>query len=88
MTYRIDADWDNAAGVWIATSADVPGLHAEAASLEALIEVVVDLAPDLLVANNVAAQAADIPPEICPDPFSPLAEICPDPFSPWTAPRG
>lgn len=55
MAYRIDADWDEVAGVWIATSAEVPGLCAEAATLEALIAVVVDLVPKLLVANGVAA---------------------------------
>jgi hypothetical protein len=58
VAYRFDADWDEAAGVWIATSEDVPGLCAEAASLEALIEVVVDLVPELLVANGVAAAEA------------------------------
>jgi hypothetical protein len=53
MTYRVDAEWDEAAGVWIATSGEVPGLCAEAASLEALIAIVVDLVPELLVANGV-----------------------------------
>lgn len=45
MAYRIDADWDETAGVWIATSGEVLGLCAEAATLEALIAVVVDFAP-------------------------------------------
>ena len=58
MAYRVDAEWDEAAGVWIATSAEVPGLCAEAASLEALIAIVVDLVPELLVANGVAAADA------------------------------
>jgi Domain of unknown function (DUF1902) len=58
MTYRVDAEWDEAAKVWIATSDDVPGLCAEAASLEALIAIVVDLVPELLVANGVAAADA------------------------------
>lgn len=71
MAYRIDAGWDEAAGVWIATSADVPGLFAEAANSEALIAVVVDLVPELLVANGVAAQAGDVElkfvqPRFCP----------------------
>ena len=57
MAYRIDADWDEAAEVWIATSADVPGLCAKAASLEALIAVVVDLVLELLVANGLATEA-------------------------------
>jgi hypothetical protein len=59
MAYRIDAEWDEAVRVWSATSAEVPGLCAEAASLEALIAIVVDLVPELLVANGVAASEAD-----------------------------
>lgn len=50
MAYWIEAGWDEAAGVWIATSTEVPGLCAEAVSLEALIAVVVDLVRELLVA--------------------------------------
>lgn len=53
MAYRIDADWDEAAELWIVFSADVPGPCAKAASLEALISVVVDLVPELLVANDM-----------------------------------
>jgi hypothetical protein len=55
VTRTVRAEWDDEAGVWIATSAEVPGLCAEAASLEALIAVVVDLVPELLVANGVVA---------------------------------
>jgi hypothetical protein len=63
MAYRVDAAWDEAARVWIATSDDVPGLCAEAPSLDALIEVVLELAPDLLAANGIAEGAAldDVP---------------------------
>ena len=61
--YRVDAGWDESAKVWIATSADVPGLCAEAASLEALVAVVVDLMPTLLVANGVlgADSSGEVP---------------------------
>ena len=63
MAYRIDADWDEAARVWIATNADVSGLCAEAASPEALIAVVINLVPELLVANCVVEADAlgDVP---------------------------
>jgi hypothetical protein len=47
MAYRVDAAWDEAARVWIATSDDVPSLCVEATSLDALIEVVLDLMPNL-----------------------------------------
>ena len=52
-TYVVNARWDDEAKVWIATSDDVPGLCCEAATLEALIEVVLGLAPDLLVENGL-----------------------------------
>ncbi len=55
MVYRLDADRDEAAGVWIAISDEVPGHCAEAATLEALIAIVADLVPELLIANGVAA---------------------------------
>ena len=61
--YRVDAVWDESAGVWITTSDDVPGLCAEAATLDVLIEVVLDLAPELLAANAVleTASNSDVP---------------------------
>ena len=58
MAYRVDAAWDEEAGVWIATSDEVPGLCAEADSLDALIAVVLELVPELLAANGVATGAA------------------------------
>ena len=58
MAYRVDAAWDEEAGVWIATSDEVPGLCAEADSLDALIAIVLELVPELLAANGVATGAA------------------------------
>ena len=62
-TYRVHAGWDDAAKVWIATSDDVPGLCAEAATLEELTAAILELAPTLLVANGVLSEAAahDVP---------------------------
>jgi hypothetical protein len=56
--YRVHASWDEDAGVWIATSDDVPGLCAEADTLEALIAVILDLVPELLAANGAADPSA------------------------------
>lgn len=66
MAYTVQAEWDAEASVWIATSDDVPGLCAEAATLEQLTDVVLELVPELLVANGViaAASADDIPIQI------------------------
>ena len=44
--------WDNEAAVWIATSQNIPGLVLESGSLDALIERVRFVAPELLVANG------------------------------------
>ena len=46
--YVIDLVWDEEAGVWVATSNDIPGLVLESGSLDALIERVRFAAPELL----------------------------------------
>jgi hypothetical protein len=40
--------------VWVATSDDVPGLATEAVTMEALIEKLKVMIPELLMANNAA----------------------------------
>jgi len=45
------AQWDNEAGVWVATSDDIPGLVTEAASLDELLSRVLAVAPELLEDN-------------------------------------
>jgi hypothetical protein len=47
-TLHIDARWDGEAGVWIATSGEVPGLVVEAASWPSMIEEVRLVLPELL----------------------------------------
>jgi predicted RNase H-like HicB family nuclease len=56
-TILVRAEWDPEAGVYTATSEDVPGLVAEAATLEALETKLQTLIPELLELN------ADIPPK-------------------------
>jgi len=51
----IDARFDPAAKVWLATSADVPGLVVEADSWPAMIEEVQLVLPDLLELSNQRA---------------------------------
>jgi hypothetical protein len=48
MNYTIAITWDDEAYVWLASSADVPGLALESGSLDALIERVKFAVPDLL----------------------------------------
>ncbi|MGH9784792.1 MAG: DUF1902 domain-containing protein [Terriglobia bacterium] len=51
--YQVLAQWDSEAGVWVAESDDVPGLVAEAESLNALREKLRVLIPELLELNGV-----------------------------------
>ncbi|EMB31485.1 DUF1902 domain-containing protein [Treponema denticola] len=52
MEYIIKINWDNEAGVWIATSDDIRGLVLESGSIDALMERVRYAVPDLLQENN------------------------------------
>jgi predicted RNase H-like HicB family nuclease len=52
-TYHVQADWDPEAGVWVATSADVPGLATEAATIEDLTKRLRTIIPELLEANGL-----------------------------------
>jgi predicted RNase H-like HicB family nuclease len=51
--YHVQADWDHEAGVWVATSEDVPGLATEAPTIEALAEKLLTMIPELLEANQL-----------------------------------
>lgn len=51
--FRVCAFWDAEAGVWVATSEDVPGLVAEAATVEALLDDVRAIVPELLELNRI-----------------------------------
>ena len=48
MECKVALTWDNEAYVWLASSADVPGLALESGSLDALIERVKFAIPDIL----------------------------------------
>jgi len=52
-TYHVQADWDSEVGVWVATSEDVPGLATEAETIEALMQKLRVIVPELLEANEV-----------------------------------
>lgn len=49
--FLVTAQWDSDAGVWVATSDDIPGLVTEAKSLDDLLERVLAVAPELLDDN-------------------------------------
>lgn len=50
---KVQAFWDDEAGVFVAESDDVPGLVAEAATVELLLEKLKVLIPELLEANGL-----------------------------------
>ena len=56
--FTVTATWDPEASVWVAESANVPGLVTEAESLEALIAKLRTLIPELLEANGIATDDA------------------------------
>ena len=51
MEYIINLTWYNEACVWIATSADIPGLVLESGSFDALLERTRIAIPELLTLN-------------------------------------
>ncbi len=52
----IRGEWDDEARVWVATSDDVPGLATEGSTLEALIDKLKIMIPELLEANGIEMQ--------------------------------
>ena len=57
----VRAVWDEEAHVWIATSEDVPGLVAEAGTMEDLRETVLTRVSELLQLNGGAFALSEIP---------------------------
>ena len=60
MTCDIEFLWDQDAGVWVATSKDVPGLALESDSFDALLERVRLAVPELLELNGRKAPYYDL----------------------------
>jgi hypothetical protein len=57
--YSVKGEWDDDASMWIATSDDVPGLVTEAPTLEALLDKLRVMVPEMLELNGVLlAEAA------------------------------
>ena len=47
----VTAQWDDEAGMWVATSDDIPGLTTEADTLDKLLARVLAVAPELMDDN-------------------------------------
>ncbi|MGI8502608.1 MAG: DUF1902 domain-containing protein [Hassallia sp.] len=48
ITYKVEAFWDCEAEIWVATSEDVPGLGTEASTIEALMQKLRVMIPELI----------------------------------------
>jgi len=55
--YHVTAEWDDEARVWVASSDDVPGLATGAETLEALVEKLKLVIPELLVENGLLPES-------------------------------
>jgi predicted RNase H-like HicB family nuclease len=65
----IHAEWDSEAGVWVATSNDVPGLATEARTIEELSKKLEYMVPELLEANGLIVEQ-EVPFELLARRFS------------------
>jgi Domain of unknown function (DUF1902) len=62
MKITVTALWDDDAKVWVATSDDVPGLVAEAPTVESLRNKVLNLIPELFELNGQSQpHGTDVP---------------------------
>lgn len=57
----VSATWDDEAKVWVAESDDVPGLVTEADTLDALLEKLRTLIPELLEENGAWRPPSPLP---------------------------
>jgi len=51
MQYTVTVTHDEAEGIWFVETSDVPGLNAEASTLDDLVAVIADVAPELIASN-------------------------------------
>jgi predicted RNase H-like HicB family nuclease len=59
MQFTVTVLHDETEGVWFVEASDLPGLHAEAATLDALVDAIAEVAPDL-AEFNVPEATTDI----------------------------
>lgn len=59
--FKINAEWDNEAHVWVGTSDEIDGLAIEASTVDALIERLKIVIPELIDANHVDMPSDELP---------------------------
>lgn len=75
-TIIVRADWDEEAGVWVASSDDVAGLALEAPTLEELRDKVLPALCDLIELNGDGWDEAEIPVHIMAEQLSRIPNPC------------
>ncbi|MBE0552284.1 MAG: DUF1902 domain-containing protein [Rhodobacteraceae bacterium] len=75
-TIIVRADWDEEAGVWVATTSDIEGLAVEAETLEKLSDKVCTAIVDLVELNGFEGAASDIPVHIMADKLLRIPADC------------
>ena len=60
MIYTVHLSWDPDAGVWIATSEDIPGLVLESESYDSLLQRTLQATPELLSLNKHEAATSTL----------------------------
>lgn len=80
FSIQVVAELDDEAGVWVATSDDVPGLVAEDADLRKLMDTVAELIPILIIENGLLPdlhQAREVPVHIAAHALAKRAALMP-----------
>jgi predicted RNase H-like HicB family nuclease len=61
LELKIHATWDDEANVWYVQDSDVPGLATEAATLEALLQKLKVMIPELIELNGILNEDTEVP---------------------------
>ena len=61
---KICVEWDDEARVWYVSESDVPGLAAEAASLDELTRKLLVMVPELIELNGLPDREDEVPIEL------------------------
>ena len=64
LELKIHAAWDDEANVWYVQDSDVPGLATEAATLEALLQKLKVMIPELIELNGSPNEDTEVPLEL------------------------
>ena len=76
LSIVVRAEWDDDAGVWVATSHDVDGLCVESSTMETLRDKVLAAISDLIELNGHTSPLQEIPVHIMSEQLSRIPNPC------------